>query len=103
VNIEPKYYRVEYSKDGVYFPSIVKFREGDKYWICVSYNRDNPEYWTIKREVINPLLIEYGQPTYREVFEHALNKALVQIGHEYISSTSSGNQKRNSGTLLFQQ
>lgn len=55
-----KYYKVEFTIQGKHFPCLVKFREGDRHWVCIYINRDNKNDWFIRKEVISQDLLKHG-------------------------------------------
>jgi len=74
IELQPTYFKIEFSKEGKRFPCIVKFFEGDRHWICLYYNRDNQNDFFIRKEVMSEILLQHGEKTYPEVFQNLLNK-----------------------------
>lgn len=75
----PKYFKIEFSKEGKRFPCVVKFFEGDRHWICLYYNKDNQNDFFIRKEVISKILLQHGEETYQEVFQNLLAKIKASI------------------------
>ena len=77
--LHPKYFKVEFAKEGKRFPCIVKFFEGDRHWICVYMNPDNLNDFFIRKEVMSEILLQHGEETYQEVFQNIYNKIKTSI------------------------
>lgn len=79
---DPLYYKVEFTVQGKHFPCVVRFRQGDRHWLCVYYNKENKNDWFVRKEVISNELIKHGKQTTKEVFNYVLNKALNEVDNE---------------------
>lgn len=77
--LQPTYFKIEFSKEGKRFPCIVKFFEGDRHWICLYYNKDNQNDFFIRKEVMSEILLQHGEETYQEVFQNLLAKIKASI------------------------
>lgn len=80
LDIEPVYYRIEFSKSGKSFPCLVKFIPGDRHWICIYLNKDNLNDFFVRKEVISETLLQHGERTYEEVYNHMFNKIQKLLG-----------------------
>lgn len=79
MEIESKYYLVDFNVQGKWFSCVVKFFEGDRHWTCVYFNKENRNDWFIRKEVISPELLKHGIETSPEVFDARLNQILIQL------------------------
>lgn len=80
MEIEPKYYLVDFNVQGKWFSCVVKFFEGDRHWTCVYFNKENKNDWFVRKEVISPELLKHGMEISPEVFDGRLNQILIQLG-----------------------
>ncbi len=82
MDLNPKYFKVEFAKEGKRFPCVVKFFEGDRYWICIYMNKENQNDFFIRKEVVSETLLQHGEVTYPEVFQNLYNKIKTSINEE---------------------
>lgn len=82
-----KYYIVDFTTQGKFFPCVVKFMPGNRHWTCIYINKENRNDWFIRNEVISPELLSHGTEVTEQVFEMKLNLILQKLSYgETISS-----------------
>lgn len=85
--MQVRYYKVEFTIQGKHFPCLVKFREGDRHWVCLYLNKDNGNDWFIRKEVASQDLLKHGKEVDESLFDFYSEKLLKQFTHEQFVSS----------------